>query len=112
MASEKSLTETLIKDIEKKPLSWDKKDNSDELLEDTPIVVFPVFNGSKDNPQYQIYLRSSLTNNNIFRFPIPNEKTEEEALLSLYNNLALLMDSVAERLGMEEEDTDTTELDV
>lgn len=94
-----SYLESMIKSLEQEQVPWDKDDNSSDMLEDTPIVLQAAYNQKEDFPQYQIYLKSSLKNNNLFRIPISNQATKEDALVAAYNLLADMLDAIAEEIN-------------
>lgn len=91
-------TSQKIKDLEQETVEWDSKDNSDDLLESTPVIVTTAVKEINGISKYQVYLRSSLTNNNVFRLPIALKENKEDALTEAYNFLSDLLDTIAETL--------------
>lgn len=91
-------TDQKIKELEKESIKWDDKDNSDDLLESTPVIVTAAVKEINGVSKYQVYLKSSLTNNNLFRLPIALKENKEDALIESYNFLSDLLDTIAETL--------------
>ena len=88
-----------LEELEKSNIVWDKEDNSEELLNDTPCLVYPVGNKlSNGKTLYQIYLKTSLKNNNTFRLPIPLQDSLDKALVESYNFLSELLVSIEDHL--------------
>ena len=91
-------TDQKIKELEKESIKWDVKDNSDDLLESTPVIVTAASKEINGVSKYQVYLKSSLANNNLFRLPIALKENKEDALIEAYNFLSDLLDTIAETL--------------
>lgn len=88
-----------LEDLEKINIIWDKEDNSEELLNDTPCVIYPVGNKlANGKTLYQVYLKTSLKNNNTFRLPIPLQDSLEKALLESYNFLSEILVTIEDHL--------------
>lgn len=93
--------ESKIKDLESTPTHWDNDDNSPDLLEDTPVILTPATKKINGKEKIQMYLRSSLKNNNLFRIPIPLQESKEKALIETYNFLSDILDEIANTLDTE-----------
>lgn len=91
--------DAMFKKLGATDLEWDTADNSPDVLDDTPIVIQVVSNGNEKNPKHQVYLRTSLTNNNLLRIPIPNTETKEQALVDAYNCVAGMLDAIADEIN-------------
>ena len=90
-----------IKDLEATSISWDNEDNSPDLLEDTPVILTPAIKEINGKEKIQMYLRSSLKNNNLFRIPIPLQESKEKALIETYNFLTEILDEIVDVLNAE-----------
>ena len=93
--------ESKIKDLESTPTYWDNDDNSPDLLEDTPVILTPATKKINGKEKIQMYLRSSLKNNNLFRIPIPLQESKEQALIETYNFLSDILDEISNTLDTE-----------
>lgn len=103
MAKANDFSESMLLKLKSQAIPWDNNENSQDLLDETPITLDIVSNNDEKKPKFQVYIRSSLQKNNIFRIPVKNEDSVEKAIVSAYNLLADFLDVIADEIERHQE---------